>query len=91
MYITANNHPVTNATTIIATNPVSTPETVTEAAILVISIPWKILSNKTSVPEGAIADQLNLSVTFSCSANSQPIEKPEELNWLTITIFIKLY
>jgi len=31
-----------------------------------------------------MADQLNLSVAFNCSANSQPIEKTEELNWLTI-------
>ncbi len=37
-------------------------------------------------PEGFcdIADQLNLSVAFSCSANSQPIKITEELNWLTI-------
>ena len=33
-----------------------------------------------------IADQLNLSVAFNCSANSQPTKSTEELSWLTISL-----
>jgi len=39
----------------------------------------EIASSTRKVFKSDIADQLNSSAAFSCSANSQPIEKPKNL------------